>query len=248
MSKSDSADAKLPIAEIFYSIQGEGFWTGTPMVFVRLAGCNVGRYQLHDQPLPFEPPSQALQADSLRKQYAICTTADEQFFRCDTDYHATASMTQSELIDEFRKLECERMCITGGEPFMHDGLEALIHAFLAVTQPRLCIHVETSGTKPIPSGLDMYFDDTLWITCCPKKGFLPENAYFVTEWKFLVGPEFNPQAVRDITKDSDAPVFLQPINGINSLDKSNLQRCQELILENPDWRLSTQLHKILRVR
>ncbi|HTU82519.1 MAG TPA: 7-carboxy-7-deazaguanine synthase QueE [Candidatus Acidoferrales bacterium] len=31
----------LAIAEIFYSIQGEGLWTGTPAVFVRLAGCNL---------------------------------------------------------------------------------------------------------------------------------------------------------------------------------------------------------------
>ena len=31
----------IQIAEIFYSIQGEGTWTGTPAVFVRLAGCNL---------------------------------------------------------------------------------------------------------------------------------------------------------------------------------------------------------------
>jgi 7-carboxy-7-deazaguanine synthase len=31
----------LALAEIFYSIQGEGSWTGTPAVFVRLAGCNL---------------------------------------------------------------------------------------------------------------------------------------------------------------------------------------------------------------
>lgn len=31
----------LQLAEIFYSIQGEGTWSGTPAVFVRLAGCNL---------------------------------------------------------------------------------------------------------------------------------------------------------------------------------------------------------------
>lgn len=31
----------LALSEIFYSVQGEGTWTGTPAVFVRLAGCNL---------------------------------------------------------------------------------------------------------------------------------------------------------------------------------------------------------------
>jgi|SRR5579863_4270633 len=31
----------LQLAEIFYSVQGEGTWTGTPAVFVRMAGCNL---------------------------------------------------------------------------------------------------------------------------------------------------------------------------------------------------------------
>jgi len=30
----------LKVNEVFCSIQGEGFWTGTPAVFIRLSGCN----------------------------------------------------------------------------------------------------------------------------------------------------------------------------------------------------------------
>lgn len=32
----------LPVMEQFYTLQGEGAWTGTPSYFVRLAGCDVG--------------------------------------------------------------------------------------------------------------------------------------------------------------------------------------------------------------
>ena len=31
-----------PINEIFQSIQGEGYFTGQPAIFIRLQGCDVG--------------------------------------------------------------------------------------------------------------------------------------------------------------------------------------------------------------
>lgn len=34
--------AYLPVMESFYTIQGEGFFSGTPAYFIRLGGCDVG--------------------------------------------------------------------------------------------------------------------------------------------------------------------------------------------------------------
>lgn len=36
-----SSELKYSIAETFYSLKGEGLWTGTAMFFVRLSGCNL---------------------------------------------------------------------------------------------------------------------------------------------------------------------------------------------------------------
>ena len=37
----DRLPGSYPVADIFFSIQGEGHFVGSPMVFVRLAGCTV---------------------------------------------------------------------------------------------------------------------------------------------------------------------------------------------------------------
>jgi organic radical activating enzyme len=36
------AKTTYPVMEHFYTIQGEGFWSGTPAYFIRLGGCDVG--------------------------------------------------------------------------------------------------------------------------------------------------------------------------------------------------------------
>ena len=41
-SKTITDGEKLPVMELFYSIQGEGMHTGKASFFIRLAGCNVG--------------------------------------------------------------------------------------------------------------------------------------------------------------------------------------------------------------
>ncbi len=45
MSNIQSAPTQVfqyPVMEHFYTLQGEGYWTGTPAYFIRLGGCDVG--------------------------------------------------------------------------------------------------------------------------------------------------------------------------------------------------------------
>jgi organic radical activating enzyme len=53
----------LQLAEIFYSIQGEGTHVGTPAVFIRLAGCNLNcRFCDTDYALKFVAPVEEIVA------------------------------------------------------------------------------------------------------------------------------------------------------------------------------------------
>ena len=77
------------VNEIFSSLQGEGFWTGTPMVFVRLAGCNL-RCPFCDTD---HRHGEALRADALVREVLtradgcrrICLTGGEPLLQADVD-------------------------------------------------------------------------------------------------------------------------------------------------------------------
>ena len=236
-----------PVAELFNSIQGEGVWTGTQMFFVRLAGCNVGVYENPTvepgQTIADLPPSCIERPEQLRVIYtkhSVCTTVLVDRFLCDTDYHKWKDMTVEAIFDQCR---CDHVCISGGEPFLHD-LTNLIDWCRAA---RKSVHIETSGTLPIKEeGLS-----GVWITCSPKMGFLPSNAMMVDEWKFVVDSRSRPGDMIDnfLKKVGyNAPVYIQPINGVNALDRMALETALEILRRHPNWRLSAQLHKFLGVR
>lgn len=58
---------KLPVMEHFYTIQGEGAWTGTPAYFIRLAGCDVGCHWCDVKDSWEVAPSQYTSIDDLLK-------------------------------------------------------------------------------------------------------------------------------------------------------------------------------------
>jgi 7-carboxy-7-deazaguanine synthase len=234
---------QYPIAEIFHSVQGEAYWAGTPMFFIRLAGCNVGKYTQVESRLDVGTnPLNELRM--LNPTHSICTTFDGQQFMCDTDYRAVTKLSVEKLMEEIN-IECH-VCITGGEPLLHD-LEPLITALSDVVD---MVHIETSGTIPLPNYTTAP-PDRLWVTCCPKLvdgKKLAMGAADVDEWKILVGPDFKTSTLEwidDYILSVCEYRYLQPINGIMDVNHDNMKKCLQLLERFPRWRLSAQLHKLI---
>ena len=231
-----------PVAEDFDSIQGEGLYVGTRMHFIRLAGCNVGR-------APSRIPRLALSEKlfEMHPTHTVCTSVFGQHFLCDTDYRATETLTTQEIL---ARVKCDRLCITGGEPFLHDLTELVWEA----RRLNKVVHIETSGTCPIPDDLGRIAH----IVCSPKQGLLPDNKWFVSEWKFVIGVEHlmtddelihNIYALTTPTHTMDrVQVYVQPINTVDGIDPLSLARCLTLVQLDSKLRLSVQLHKLLNVR
>lgn len=245
----------FPIAETFYSIQGEGVWAGTPMFFIRLAGCNVGKYARATYPGPTDIPNPA-PFQLLHPEYATCTSFSGEQFICDTDYRVKERLTIEQIVALIPNTE--HVVLTGGEPLMHKDIYELISALSGGYR----VHVETSGTIMIP-----YFriDTDIWITCSPKMGFIHSNSVGINEYKFLVRNAADEESMLKFIKlhQIDTPIFIQPIDEIIDPLKAQQERGWEAIhvqsiqqrdfavdcvKRHPGWRLSVQLHKYLGVR
>lgn len=241
---------RYAIAETFCSIQGEGSWTGTPMFFVRFAGCPVGRYRSTGDP---PPVSEYMKTGAdLRiliaenPQHSVCTTVNGMRFLCDTDYHKREELTPYEIFQRAENMT--HMCLTGGEPFIHD-----LRSFMqSLPEDVKTVSIETSGTVvPTASVWDEVIyatKPTVWITCCPKAGFKEVWRSRVDEWKLLVDTKTTLGELVHFIGESTQPVYLQPINGVNTVHAANLKHCISLLMRKPEWQLSAQAHKYWGVK
>lgn len=244
-----------PIAEEFSSIQGEGCFAGTPMRFIRLAGCSVGVYEsLKETKQAISEHSPDLRLIYPRNgdlpKHAVCESTFGEKFICDTNYKMAWRKTVVELLEGVKE---EHICLTGGEPFNHQ-LGELLDASL---EAKKMVHIETSGTIDIRPTLTDRPAASYWITCSPKKGFFRQNVPLVSEWKFVVGANFQPRWIEEFFNYSGGraawshpvrPVFLQPVNFIERPDMRSINRVLQILNDHPGWRLSAQLHKFLELR
>jgi 7-carboxy-7-deazaguanine synthase len=223
---------QLMISETFHSLQGEGTYCGTPMHFIRLAGCNVGRH-----------PSQVEWEIARDRDFPIlktgriayvCHTYDGRPFFCDTDFQKGEPVNLVDLLDQTWE---RHICITGGEPLLH--VDKLFELADECQARGIMLHTESSGTiKELIPG---------WLTISPKEGFLEDMIDWADEVKLLVDPGFKLSEVPSCIRDH-GNVFIQPINDELSVNMTNYKLCEEVLRVRPDWKLSVQLHKFLNIR
>jgi len=220
----------LPVVEVFDSVQGEGYWTGQWMRFIRLAGCNVGRG-------------------------GRCWAGPSGYeFPCDTDYRAVERVTVEELVE--RCSGVVHVCVTGGEPMVH-GTEfwSLVQALLnsdseSVPRGRV-VHVETSGVvEPDTWDRISEFSHGLWVTVSPKRGCDYSRALRrASEVKWLVHHRFplDLALLRVLVERYPGPFhWVQPV--WDEAHEENLRYALELCRELPTLRLSLQVHKWLGLK
>jgi 7-carboxy-7-deazaguanine synthase len=238
----------LSIAEVFSSIQGEGTWVGTPMRFIRLVGCPVGKKATDEwmksptmEPSSIDHPMLPVFTGSQ----SACKTWDGRFFPCDTDFSYHTYKTVDELIGETWE---KHICLTGGEPLIHQ--KSLIEQgfFQLAFHRGIQIHIETSGTIMIHHSFE--HDNRVWLTVSPKFGVLHPMLLLADEIKLLVDEEWDEaNLLRELQLENiRTPVFVSPINGEKEVNQENVKLALTVLRSHPTWRLSAQWHKFLNLR
>ncbi len=206
------------VKEIFYSIQGEGYYSGRPAVFCRFAGCNLWSGKEED------------------RDKAICRFCDTDFVGtngADGDEYKSAESLVDRIARRWPKAAENRFVVcTGGEPLLQ--MDA---AFIcALHDAGFEIAVETNGTIAAPSGID-------WICVSPKAGVILRQT--TGDELKLVYPQEG--AWPELYAHLDfRHFFLQPMDGVHHEEATS--QVLDYVLAHPWWRIGVQLHKILKIR
>ncbi len=150
-----------------------------------------------------------------------------------------------DLLTTFTDSGAPQICISGGEPMLQ--MSDLL-PFLCALPTTVKVSMETSGTIPLAPVPAWVF-----ITCSPKRGFLAENIQRVDEFKLLIGPYTNLDNMAAFIKRIEGqcaltPIYLMPINDINSINREPVANCMKLLRDFPNCRLGVQMHKVYGMR
>lgn len=213
----------MRVNEIFYSLQGEGRWTGTASVFVRLSGCNLKCWFCDTK---HEEGTEMSEEEILERVSSLTRNSRESRNSIESSF--------------------PHVVITGGEP----GLQLTKTLIDKLHDAGYFIQIETNGTVQLPEGIDWVTCSPKSADVENLKVFAPwhseQDTYQVDELKVVYT-----HPGMDLTPYLNMPAReyrLQPCDTGDSVKNQHILQCViQTIKENPLWRLSLQTHKIISI-
>lgn len=196
---------KLPLVEDFYSLQGEGFYTGYAAYFIRVGGCDIG-----------------------------CKWCDTKF-SWNPKIHTLTNVDS--IIEKSINYPAKTIVVTGGEPTTYN----LKYLTDGVRINGVKTHLETSGVYKLTGDWD-------WICLSPKQHNKPLQEFYekANEIKVIIEREkdFKWAVSQELLVSKSCLLYLQP-------EWSMFNRMVPIIVEfiknNPQWRISLQSHKFMKI-
>ena len=159
--------SKIKIAELFYSIQGEGRYMGVPSVFLRTFGCNfkcagfgMPKGELSNE---VEPIAQRIHEFKSYEELPLVSTGCDSYASWDPRFKDLSPMLTTDAIAEriceilpFNEWQDEHLVITGGEPLLgwqRAYPDLLRHPKMAGLKE---ITFETNGTQELTKEFKEY--------------------------------------------------------------------------------------------
>lgn len=204
--------------ESFYTLQGEGFYTGNAAYFIRLAGCDVGCVWCDVK-------------ESWDEKKHPYFTIDEIVEK------AIKDIENERLKFENDTFEKPIFVITGGEPLLHN-LDELTND---ISEKGYLTNIETSGSSVLSGSWN-------WICLSPKKfkPALPEIIAVANELKVVIFNKTDFVWAEEFAKqvNQNCKMYLQPEW---EKRETIVPLIVNYIKANPKWQLSLQTHKYIHV-
>ena len=212
------------INEIFYSLQGEGFHTGRPAVFVRFAGCNLrcpfcDTDFSHSEPMTAEQIARRVFDYSTHPHTLIVLTGGEPSLQVD-----------NELVDALHAHQQTVTIETNGTRPVPDNIDWV-----------------TVSPKAVPA------DESKVVLSHEPKVVLSHEPKVVLTQADEVKVVFTESTEKLLplwrTTIRASHYYLQPCAqpGTEPI-RANTEAVVAYILSHPDWKLSLQTHTYLRIR
>jgi 7-carboxy-7-deazaguanine synthase len=224
-----AVDFLYPVNTIYYTIQGEGVYTGVPAIFIRLQGCAVG--------CPWCDTKETWEINPKLRVESI----EEACKRAEHYTYATAAGIGDYILRVWPN--ARYVVITGGEPaqYLLKTLVDHLHRY------GFHVAIETSGTEV--GHIDAGFN---WVCVSPKINMpggkrLKEDAIAsADEIKFVIGKQRDVDQLQDLLNTypvkENVTICLQPLSQNEKATALCIRTAQER-----SWRLSIQMHKYINL-